>query len=98
MLSYEELIGFDRFLNGHPLAKGDLAERGTPLGALPFPGAVYIRDNTGESISMQEPFTTKLKRNPKEAVRGLKKLLSAPFRQQKLTEKIQEEFGLYPLK
>jgi hypothetical protein len=97
ILPYDQLTGFDRFLNGHALARTDLAERGNHLQPLPFPAVVYVRDNKGESISMQEPFITKWKRNPKEALRGLKKRLTAPFSQKKITPEIQEEFGLYPL-
>ena len=91
---YEE-ITFDRFLNGHPLAKTDLAERGKPMEPLPFPGTVFIRDKVGESISMQEPLLAKFQRNPKEALRGAKKLLLAPFQETILTEEIREEFGLH---
>ncbi|MGL4501671.1 MAG: hypothetical protein ACRC2M_21545, partial [Planktothrix sp.] len=97
MMQYEQLTGYDRFLGGHPLAKGDLAERGTPLEALPFPGVVFVRDQAGESVSMQESFLEKWKRNPKETLRGVKKRLMAPFNEQVLTDSIREEFGLYAL-
>lgn len=97
MMPYEQLTGYDRFLGGHPLAKGDLAERGTPLEALPFPGVVFVRDQAGESVSMQESFFEKWKRNPKETLRGVKKRILAPFNEQVLTNEIREEFGLYPL-
>ena len=96
LLPYEQII-FDRFTNGHPLAKGDLAARGTPLKPLPFPGAIFVRDKIGESISMQEPLLAKFKRNPKETVRGLKKMLLAPISRKPLTNKIKNEFGLYVL-
>jgi hypothetical protein len=97
MLPYEQLTGYDRFLGGHPLAKGDLAERGTPIEALPFPGVVFVRDRAGESVSMQENLFAKLQRNPKETLRGVKKRLLAPFNEQVLTDHIRNEFGLYPL-
>lgn len=97
MMPYDQLTGFDRFLGGHPLAKGDLAERGTPLEPLPFPGVVFVRDQAGESVSMQESLIAKWKRNPKETLRGVKKRLLAPFNEQALTDKIREEFGLYSL-
>jgi len=97
ILPYDQLTGFDRFLNGHVHAKQDLAEQGTPLEPFPFPAVVYVRDNIGESMSMQESFIAKLKRNPKETLRGVKKLLVAPFNEQILTKQFQEEFGLYPL-
>ena len=97
LLPYEQII-FDRFTNGHPAAKGDLAARGTPIEALPFAGAVFVRDKVGESISMQEPFLAKFKRNPKETVRGLKKVLLSPINNRKLTKEICQEFGLYPLR
>lgn len=97
MLPYDQLTGYDRFLGGHPLAKGDLAERGTPIEPLPFPGAIYIRDKAGESVSLQEPLSAKLKRNPKETLHGLKKFVLAPFNEKVLTDEIREEFGLYPL-
>ena len=96
MLPYDQLT-YDRFLTGHPLARPDLAERGTPLQPLPFPGTIYVRDRIGESISMQEPFLAKLKRDPREAMRGIKKGLLAAFNDQPLTDEIREEFGLYPL-
>lgn len=97
MLSYEELFVEDRFIGGHPLAKDDLADRGTPLKPLPFPGVVFVRDRIGESVSMQETISAKFKRNPKETVRGLKKMLFAPINQRSLTDKITNEFGLYSL-
>ncbi|NES99878.1 MAG: glycosyltransferase family 2 protein [Sphaerospermopsis sp. SIO1G1] len=97
ILPYDQLVGFDRFLNGHPLAKGDLEKRGNPLEPLPFPGTIYVRDQVGESISMQEPVIVKFQRNPKEVFRGFKKLFMAPFVNKRLTKEIQEEFGLYPL-
>jgi len=96
MLPYDQLTGYDRFLGGHPLAKGDLAERGTPIEALPFPGVVFVRDRAGESVSMQENLFEKWKRNPKETLRGVKKSLLAPFNQRALTDAIRNEFGLYP--
>lgn len=96
LLPYD-LITFDRFINGHPEAKGDLAQRGTPLKALPFPGAVFLRDKVGESISMQESFVDKLKRNPRETVRGVKKRLLAPMNKKLITDEIRNEFGLYIL-
>jgi hypothetical protein len=96
LLPYEQII-FDRFTNGHPMAQADLADRGTPIKPLPFPGAIFVRDKIGESISMQEPFLAKLKRNPKETVRGLKKLLLAPINERLLTDEIRHEFGLYSL-
>jgi hypothetical protein len=97
LLTYDQMTGFDRFLGGHPLAKGDLAKRNTPIDPLPFPGAVFMRDCIGESVSLQEPLLAKLKRNPREVVRGMKKRLLAPFNEQPLTDKIRTEFGLYLL-
>jgi hypothetical protein len=97
MLPYDQLTGYDRFLGGHPLAKGDLAERGTPIEALPFPGVVFVRDRAGESVSMQESLFAKLQRNPRETLRGVKKSLFAPFNEQVLTDEIRKEFGLYSL-
>lgn len=94
---YGNLTGYDRFLSGHPLAKGDLADRGTPIQSLPFLGTIYVRDKIGESVSLQEPLIAKLKRNPKEAFRGIKKVILAPFNEQKLTDEIRAEFQLYPL-
>jgi hypothetical protein len=96
-LDYDRLMGYDRFLSGHPLAKGDLAERGTPIQPLPFMGTIYIRDMIGESVSLQEPFLAKLKRNPKEAFRGIKKLVLAPFQEKEITEEMRREFNFYPL-
>lgn len=97
MPSYEEFTVSDRFIGGHPLAKGDLADRGTPLEPLPFPGVIFVRDRIGESVSMQEPMLAKFKRNPRETVRGLKKMLLAPINQKPLTKKIYDEFGLYKI-
>jgi len=96
-LDYDLLTGYDRFLSGHPLAKGDLAERGTPMQPLNFIGTIYIRDTIGESVSLQEPLFAKLKRNPREAFRGIKKLVLSPFHQKELTAGIRNEFQLYPL-
>jgi hypothetical protein len=93
----EPLTGHDAFLEGHPLAKRDLAARGTPIEPLPFPGAIYIRDNVGESTCMQEPLVATFKRNPKQAFRDIKKSLLAPFIQRQLTDEIRAEFNLYPL-
>ncbi|MGF1568334.1 MAG: glycosyltransferase family 2 protein [Nodosilinea sp.] len=98
MLPYSELTGYDRFLGGHPLAKGDLAQRGTPIEPLPFPGVVFVRDRAGESVSMQEQFLAKLQRNPKEVLRGAKKLVMAPFNEQLLTDEIREEFSLFSIR
>lgn len=92
-----KFIGYDKFLTGHPFAKGDLALQGTPLQELPFLGTIYVRDKIGESTSLQEPLLAKLKRSPKEAFRGLKKFVLAPLKEQKLTDTIRAEFGLYPL-
>lgn len=98
MMPYDELTGYDRFLGGHPLAKSDLAERGTPIEPLPFPGVIFVRDRAGESVSMQENLSAKLQRNPKEVLRGVKKMLMAPFNEQSLTKEIQEEFSLIPIR
>ena len=98
MLPYDELTGYDRFLGGHPLAKGDLAERGTPIAPLPFPAVVFVRDRAGESVSMQESLFAKLQRNPKEVLRGFKKAVLAPFNEQPITSEIQKEFNLYPIR
>jgi hypothetical protein len=98
MLPYNELEGYDRFLGGHPLAKGDLAERGTPIAPLPFPGVVFVRDRAGESVSMQEGLIAKLQRNPKEVLRGYKKAILAPFNEQLITPEIQKEFNLFPIR
>ncbi|MDF5707227.1 MAG: glycosyltransferase family A protein [Nostoc sp. S4] len=95
--SNEPLTGHDNFLSGHPLAKKDLAARGTPIEPLPFPGAIYVRDKIGESTSLQEPLYAKLKRNHKEVFRDIKKPLIAQLNKQKLTEEICDEFQLYPL-
>lgn len=97
MLPYDQLTECDLFLGGHSLARGDLSERGTPIEPLPFPGVVFVRDKSGESVSMQESFMAKLKRSPKETMRGIKKGLLAPFNDQPLTEEVCEEFGLYRL-
>lgn len=91
---YHELTGYDRFLGGHPLAKGDLAERGTPIEPLPFPGVIFVRDRAGESVSMQEGLIEKFQRNPKEILRGLKKSVMAPINEKTLTEEIRQEFSL----
>ena len=98
MMPYEELAGYDRFLGGHPLAKGDLAERGTPIAPLPFPGVVFVRDRAGESVSMQESVLAKWKRNPREVLRGFKKTLMAPLNERPLTNEIRQEFGLFPIR
>ena len=96
-MPYHELTGYDRFLGGHPLAKGDLAERGTPIAPLPFPGVIFVRDRAGESVSMQESLLAKWQRNPREVLRGVKKSVMAPFNEELLTNEICEEFSLYPL-
>ncbi|MEH1835181.1 MAG: glycosyltransferase family 2 protein [Nostoc sp.] len=98
VLRDEPLTGHDDFLEGHPLAKRYLAARGTPIEPLPFPGAIYVRDKIGESTSMQEPLVAILKRNPKQALRGIKKTLLLPFNQRELIDEIRAEFNLYPLK
>lgn len=97
VLPNEPLTGHDDFLEGHPLAKIHLAARGTPIEPLPFPGAIYVRDQIGESTCMQEPLLDTFKRNPKQALRGIKKTLLLPFIQQELTDEIRAEFNLYPL-
>jgi len=97
MTSYHELTGYDRFLGGHPLAKSDLADRGTPIDPLPFPGVVFVRDRAGESVSMQETLVAKLQRNPKEVLRGIKKLILAPFNEQPLTQDLRGKFSLTDL-
>ena len=94
---YHEINDYDRFIGGHHVAQSELAERGTPLEPLPFPGAVYIRDGYGENMSTQEPWSEKFRRSPREALRGFKKRLVAPFQQQRLTRDIVDEFGLYSL-
>jgi hypothetical protein len=94
---FEEMVEYDRFMGGHACAKPDLAERGTPLEALPFPGAVYMRDSYGESLSLQEEFGAKLFRNPREAFRRLKKRLMAPLAQRPLTQELRDEFGIYAI-
>jgi hypothetical protein len=97
LLPYEQIAGYDRFLTGHPLAKGDLAERGTPMQPLPFAGAIYIRDTAGESVTLQEPLLDKLQRNPKEALHALKRAVLSPVNDRDLTPEIREEFGLYAI-
>ncbi|MBD0265677.1 MAG: glycosyltransferase family 2 protein [Tolypothrix sp. Co-bin9] len=97
VLGDEPLTGHDNFLEGHPIAKISLAARGTPIEPLPFPGAIYVRDKIGESTCMQEPLIATFKRNPKQALRGIKKTLLAPFIQRELTDEIRAEFNLYPL-
>lgn len=96
LLPYEQ-ITFDRFINGHPFAKTDLAAIGKPIEPLPFEGTVFIRDRVGESISMQEPFWDKLVRSPRETMRGFKKTILSPINERTLTNEICQEFGLYPL-
>jgi hypothetical protein len=97
VLGDEPLTGHDNFLEGHPSAKISLAARGTPIEPLPFPGAIYVRDQIGESTCMQEPLIATFKRNPKQALRGIKKTLLAPLIQRELTDEIRAEFNLYPL-
>jgi hypothetical protein len=87
---------YDRFIGGHGLARADLENRGTPLEPLPFPGAIYIRDKIGESVTMQEPALEKFMRNPRENFRHVKKMMSF-LNRQVITEDIRDEFGLYPL-
>ena len=94
---YEKILEYDRFVGGHAVARPDLAERGTPLEQLPFPGAVYVRDRIGESVSLQEKLGAKLHRHPREAFRRLKKRLLAPLVQQQLTQELKEEYGIYSL-
>lgn len=97
LLSYDQISGYDRFLTGHAFAKGDLEAKDTPIEPLPFPGAIYIRDSIGESVTLQESFLKRFKRNPKEPFRGLKRAILSPLNQRKLTDSIREEFGLYSL-
>ena len=98
LLAPDEPLGDnDRFLTGHPHAEADFAARGAPLRPLPFPGAVYIRDDVGESITKQEPIFAKLKRNPREVLRGLKLNTGGLRDLRPLTDAIRDEFGLTPL-
>lgn len=97
LLPYEQISGYDRFLTGHSLATGDLAERGTPLEPLPFPGAIYIRDSLGESATLQESWLQRFKRNPKEPLHVFRRILFTPINEKPLTKEIREEFGLYDL-
>ncbi|GJD21734.1 hypothetical protein RIVM261_066900 [Rivularia sp. IAM M-261] len=95
---YYSITEYDAFLTGHSLSKQILAERGTPIQALPFSGTIYIRDRVGESATLQDSLLTRFKRYPKEPMRGLKRILLAPFNEQNVTAMIREEFSLYTLK
>jgi hypothetical protein len=47
---------------------------------------------------MQETLLAKLKRNPKEVLRGVKKAVMAPMNEQLLTSEIRENFSLFPIR
>lgn len=92
--SYSNIVA-DRFLTGHALAKGDLASMGYPISPLPFFGAIYVRDKVGESLTLQEPFIDKFRRNPRELFRSMKKSLLSPFNTQYITDSVAEEFCIF---
>jgi hypothetical protein len=91
---YHRMTGFDRFIGGHPHARGDLEARGHPLQPLPFAGAVYLRDRSGESVTMQEAFRAKLARNPRELLRVARNAVMAPLELRPLGRELRLEFGL----
>lgn len=91
---YHAMTGYDRFLGGHPYAPGDLAARGHPLRALPFPGAIYHRDRSGESVTKQETLRAKLARNPREILRIGRNAVMAPRELRPLTRALRLEFGI----
>ena len=67
----------------HNHVRGKLEARGTPLSPLPFPGAVYITENS-ENIYFQD----------NNSIYG--KRLERFLGRRRFTAKIQKEFGLYP--
>lgn len=72
--------------HGHPILADSLAEKGTPLQKLPFPGTVYIT-GTGENDSGHC-----YARIPSRRLQ-----LTKWFRASYLTPWFRREFGLYPL-
>lgn len=95
LMAYENITGYDEFITGHSLSRSILAERGTPIQPLPFPGAIYIRDRVGESATLQDSWFSRFKRYPKEPLHVLKRIFLKPINERKLTQSVREEFSLY---
>lgn len=72
--------------HAHPILRDSMAERGTPLEPLPFPGAVYVT-GTGENDSGATY------RHIKSRRLWLQKWLKARY----VTNGFRREFGLWPL-
>ncbi|NMF82944.1 glycosyltransferase family A protein [Nodosilinea sp. P-1105] len=95
--TYDQIAGYDRFLTGHSYAQIDLSDRGYPIAPLPFPGCIYVRDNIGESVTLEEALHEKIKRSPKEIFHGLKRTVLSPLNSRKLTENFKDEFSFYKI-
>jgi len=82
---------------GHVKIKEMLANSGTPLEPLPFPGAVYVNSKHGEGTEARRTFRSKRKDNPPAVFHAPKLALLNLFESEPLTDSIRAEFGLYPL-
>lgn len=89
-------INDSRFLRHETLPKL-LKEQGILLEALPFPGAIYITNNSENSVYQQALMVSRLKGDIKKILRFYALRLYKRFASRRLTEAIRREFGLYDL-
>ncbi len=98
-LVFPQWIEFDaitRDYQRHQMFGKYLAEKGTPLDPLPFPGSIYMTDNQ-ENIWLQKSFFTQGDRPVKEQVKFIVGDFYKRIKSQKLSEDIKQEFGIMPL-
>ena len=98
-LVFPQWVDFDsitRDYQSHQMFGKYLAERGTPLSPLPFPGSTYMTNNQ-ENIWLQKRFFTQRDRPIKEQIKFLAGDFYKKMKSQKLSVTLQQEFGLYSL-
>ncbi len=98
-LVFPQWVEFDaitRDYQRHQMFGKYLAERGTPLSPLAFPGSIYMTDNQ-ENIWLQKSFFTQSDRPVKEQVKFMAGNFYKRLKSQKLSEQIRQEFGIVPL-
>ncbi|NDJ18727.1 glycosyltransferase family A protein [Myxacorys almedinensis] len=96
LIDQDEFLAINdkRFLQHHRLAIV-MAERGSPLQPLPFPGAIYSTDNTENSMYQTHLFLKEIAGNPKELVRFYALRFYRLFVYKALIQQVCDEFGLY---
>ncbi|HEY1266853.1 MAG TPA: glycosyltransferase family 2 protein [Candidatus Binatia bacterium] len=84
-------------LLGHSRLRQRFTDRMTPLVALPFPGAVYVRIERGEANHHRGMIPLMLRHQPSWILHQAEQCVLELFGSTHLTPRIAAEFGLYPI-